>query len=43
MIQFRGNILNGEWKKAESLLPYLKIKDNDINVNIINFNILKII
>jgi WD40 repeat protein len=31
MIQFRDNILNGEWKKAESLLPYLKIKDNDIN------------
>jgi len=30
MTQFHDNILNGEWKKAESLLPFLKIKDSDI-------------
>jgi len=33
MTQFHDNILNGEWKKAESLLPFLKIKDSDIKVN----------
>lgn len=37
MIQFRENILNGEWNEAEGLLPYLKIKDNDINVNILYY------
>jgi len=31
MIQFRNCIINGEWKKAESLLSYLKISNNSIN------------
>jgi len=31
MIQFRECILNGDWKEAENLLCFLKIKDNDYN------------
>ena len=33
MIQFRDSIINGDWKMAESLLTFLKIKENDYNVN----------
>ncbi|OUM57729.1 hypothetical protein PIROE2DRAFT_17198 [Piromyces sp. E2] len=31
IIQFRSSIINGDWKSAENLLKFLKIKENNYN------------